>query len=367
MLQDDPKNYLCLHEIVRAARYRLNQAPWDYITGGAETETTLWRNRYSLDSVAFRPRVLNDVEHPDASSTFLDRKIRLPVLMAPLGGLETMHPDGALGGAEGCKAFGVPFMQSSSSMPELEAVAAGSPGGFRIFQLYVRGDDAKVADWARRAEAHGYAAFCVTTDVQWYGRREKDITSRYAKPWHKGRTGLEYQARFAWDNLKRLRDATNLPLIIKGIATAEDAEKAALMGIDVIYASNHGGRQLDHGRGTIDLLKEVKAGAGHRAKIVADGAVLRGTDVLKAICHGADCVGIGRLMCYGLAAAGAAGVERVLELLEEEMRSAMALLGVTSLDQLDESYVTEAEPMRRGVFDSAFPLLDGLDQSYRWY
>src|SRR6266436_7786398 len=156
-----------LHEIVKAARVNLNQNFWDYLIGGAETETTVRRNRQALDSVAFRPRVLRDVSKVDATSTLFGRPVRLPLMLAPIGSIETFAEGGGATAAKASEEFGVPQMLSSVCNPGLEAVAAAA-NNFRVFQLYVRGDDAWVDDWVRRAVDHGYAAFCLTVDTASY-------------------------------------------------------------------------------------------------------------------------------------------------------------------------------------------------------
>ncbi|MEX2145556.1 MAG: alpha-hydroxy acid oxidase, partial [Candidatus Rokuibacteriota bacterium] len=232
---------------------------------------------------------------------------------------------------------------------------------FRIFQLYVRGDDAFVDDHVRRALDCGYAAFCMTVDTAVYSRRERDLARRFVKPWRVRATGQDFQAALTWDHVKRFKDTHAVPLILKGIATGEDAALACEHGVEVVYVSNHGGRQLDQGRGASDVLPEVVRAVAGRARIIVDGAFQRGTDVVKAIALGADVVGLGRLPCMGLAAAGAPGLVRTLELLEDEIRIAMGLLGVNRLAALDPSYLHAAPPVAPPHVTSAFPLLDGED------
>src|SRR5438132_3210099 len=345
-----------LHEIVRAAKNRLPAGEWDYLMGSTETETTLRRNRLALDSIAFRPRVLRNVSRLDASSTFLGRPVRIPVMFAPIGSVESFTPGGGATAAQASAEFGVPQMLSSACNPGLEATAKAADN-FRIFQLYVRGDDAFVDDHVKRALAHGYAAFCMTVDTAMYSRRERDLARRFVKPWRVRATGQDFQAALSWDQVKRFKDTHTVPLILKGIATAEDAAIACEHGVDVVYVSNHGGRQLDHGRGSTDVLPEVVKAVAGRARIIVDGAFQRGTDVVKAIALGAQCVGLGRLQCMGLAAAGQAGVERALEILEEEIKICLGLLGVTSYSQLDASYLREARLVTEASVLSAFPLL----------
>ncbi|OGK77481.1 MAG: alpha-hydroxy-acid oxidizing enzyme, partial [Candidatus Rokubacteria bacterium GWA2_70_23] len=309
------ERFQTLHEIVKAARQNLEPGPWDYLIGGAESETTLRRNRQALDSIAFRPRVLRDVSRIDGASTLFGRPVRIPVMVAPIGSIETFTPGGGATAAKAAAEFGIPLMLSSVCNPGLETVASAADG-FRIFQLYVRGDDGWVDDHVRRAVDHGYTAFCLTVDTAVYSRRERDLARRFVKPWRVRATGVDYQAGLTWDHVKRFKDTHAIPLILKGIATAEDAALACDLGVDGLYVSNHGGRQLDHGRGTTEALPEVVAAVGGRATIIVDGGFLRGTDIVKAVALGAAAVGIGRLACFGLAAAGQAGLVRVLELLE---------------------------------------------------
>jgi len=342
---------------VAAARGNLPPGPWSYLIGGAETETTVKRNRQALDSIALRPRVLRDVSRIDSSSMFLGKKTRLPVMLAPIGGLESIVDGGGAAAARAAAQFGVPQMLSSVCQPGLEQTAAAADT-VRVFQLYVRGDDAWVDDFVRRAKDNGFRAFCLTVDVAHYSRRERDIVGRFVKPWRaRAVEGAGFQAGLSWDHVKRFKDKHDLPLIIKGIATTEDAEIAVQHGVDVVYVSNHGGRQLDHGLGSISVLPEVITTVAGRAEVWVDGGFMRGSDVVKAIALGAKTVGIGRLCGLGLAAGGPAGLVRTLELLEEEVRVCLGLLGVTSYAELTPAHLAPALPANPPDTFSAFPLL----------
>ena len=347
-----------LHELVAKARANLNQNAWDYIVGGTETETTLRRNRMALDEIAFRPRVLRDVGKTDASVQVMGRKLRLPVMLAPVGALETFDPGGGGAVVRGVGSFGAAHMLSSVSEPGLENVAKAAPDALRIYQLYVRGDDAFVDDRIERAIANGYAAFCLTVDTAHYSRRERDLAKRYVRANRRDVSGREFQMGLDWRSVKRIKDKYKIPLVIKGIATAEDAIIAVDHGVEWIYVSNHGGRQLDHGRGAMHVLPEIVAAVAGRAKIMVDGSFCRGTDIVKAIASGADLVGLGRLQCWALAAGGEAGIVRMLELLEDEVQRCLGLLGVNTFAELDKSYLHAAAATNApGVF-SAFPLLE---------
>ena len=357
-------DFQCLHELIVRARANLDQGDWDYVVGGADSETTLKRNRMALDSIALRPRVLRDVSAVDATVEAFGRRLRLPVLLAPVGSLLCVHPEGPVAVSRAAGAFGVPHMLSSSGEPGLEAVARGAPDALRLFQLYVRGGDDFVDDHVRRAIDNGYRAFCFTVDTAIYSRRERDIAKRFVVLGRRRATGHNFQAGLNWRTIARVKEKFDIPLVVKGIATAEDAVMAVEHGVDWVYVSNHGGRQLDQGRGSMDVLPEVVAAVNRRAKIMVDGSICRGTDVIKAIAAGADLVGIGRMQCYGLGADGDAGVVRMLELLEDEVQRSLGLLGVSRFSELDRSYLHPAPPVAPPHVFSAFPLLKIEDYRY---
>jgi len=353
----EPADFHTLHEIVTAARSNLAREHWDYVIGGAETETTVKRNRQALDAIAFRPRVLRDVSDIDSGGELFGHRLRLPVLLAPIGSMQDIVEGGGLIPARAAAEFGTIQILSSVCEPGLEAVAKETDAP-KIFQLYVRGDPPWVDEQLRRAVDAGFIAFCLTVDLDAYSRRERDIAKRHVTTGRLQVTGDANQALFSWDDVKRLRDLCPVPMILKGIATAEDAALAVEHGIDAVYVSNHGGRQLDHGRGGIDVLPEVVDAVAGRAKILFDGGIMRGTDVVKAMARGADAVAIGRLQGLAAGAAGAAGIVRALELLEAETRIALALLGVTGYAALDEGHLHPAPPVTAPHVLSAFPLLD---------
>ena len=346
------------HAIIDAARANLDDDVWDYIAGAAETETTARRNRLAIDSLALRPRVGRDVAQIDTAGTLLGHALRIPVVLAPIGGLEEVTPDGGLASARAAERFGVLPIISSVSEPSFEAVAAASSGP-KVGQLYVRGDAAWTDALIGRVLDGGYVAIAVTVDTAYYGRRERQLQSEWRPPTHRAsgsEPGFAWQARLTWEQLERLRDRAGLPLIVKGIQTAADAEIAVQHGFEVIYVSNHGGRSLDHAEATIETLREVVDAVAGRAEIVVDGGFMRGTDVMKAIALGANAVGLGRLQALALAAGGEPALVRVLELLEEEIEVAMGLLGVVRLGELDASFVRRSQvPPAPSALLAAFP------------
>jgi glycolate oxidase len=191
-----------------------------------------------------------------------------------------------------------------------------------------------------------------------YSRRERDLLGRFVKPWRTGFAEVShFQAALSWEQVKRLKPKLAMPLIIKGIATAEDAALAVAHGADVVYVSNHGGRQLDHGLGTAAVLPEIVRAVQDKAQIWVDGGFMRGTDVVKALALGAAAVGIGRLCGLGLAAGGVPGLVRTLEILEDEVRICLGLLGVTSWAELTPQHIARAAPVGDSHLFSAFPHL----------
>ena len=362
------RRFLTTTEMVAEARRKLHPHSWDFVAGGSETEATLARNRLALDSWALRPRVLRDVlqESIDPSSSVLGIKLRIPVIFAPVGGMTMLDPLGALGPVRAAAQFGTMTFISSVTEPDID-LAAPEADGRLVLQLYIRGDADWVDAYVERAARAGCRAICFTVDTDAYSRRERNQLNRFFQGGPLitgGRTGVmsaagrEHQERFSWKDIARVAKKFDLPIIIKGIATAEDARIAVDHGVAVVYVSNHGGRQLDHGQGGLDMLPEIVAAVKGQAEIVVDGGFVRGTDVLKAVALGAKAVGIGKLQAWALAAGGQAAMPLLVDLLEEEIIKDMMLLGVTRLDQLDRGFLAPAQPVARPSALSAFPHLD---------
>ncbi|MFQ5850714.1 MAG: alpha-hydroxy acid oxidase [Candidatus Binatia bacterium] len=350
-------DFVTNQEIIMAARRNVNQNVWDYLTGGAESETTVRRNRLGLDRLAFRPRVLVDVSKIDTSTSLLGHRLRIPVMLAPIGSPQLLVPEGGVAVAKAAEACATINFVSSVSQPSLEEIAASSSSP-KFFQLYVQGDLTWVENILGRVKKSGYAALCLTVDTAYYGRRERQMMDRWLPPSRRDPKQL-HRAAVTWKMMDSIKEIAGLPFILKGVATAEDAAIAVEHGVNVIYVSNHGGRQLDHGRATIDMLAEIVEAVKGRADILMDGGIVRGSDVLKAIALGAKAVAIGKLQAWGLAAAGQAGLVRVLELLESEITTTMGLLGVTRLDQLSPAHVCKANPVTLPHEMSAFAHIPG--------
>jgi isopentenyl diphosphate isomerase/L-lactate dehydrogenase-like FMN-dependent dehydrogenase len=350
-------DFVTNQEVIVQARRNLSQNVWDYLTGGAESETTMRRNRFGLDSLGFRPRVLVDVSRVDPSTTFLGHKLRMPVMLAPIGSLQIITPEGGVTVAKAAQAFGTVNFVSSVTQPSLEEIAAASRNP-KIFQLYVQGDMKWIEALLARVKKSGYQALCLTVDTAHYGHRERQMMDRWLPPSRRG-SGYEHRAALTWEIMNAIREMAGLPFILKGVATAEDAVIAVEHGVDAIYISNHGGRQLDHGRATIEMLPEIVEAIGGRTEIVLDGGIVRGSDVVKAVALGANAVAIGKLQGWGLGAAGEAGLVRVLEILESEIITTMGLLGVSRTDQLKPAYLCKTPALGLAHEMSAFPHMPG--------
>ena len=351
------EEYLVLHEFVKKAREKLPKETWDYLIGASETETTFKRNRFALDNIAFRPRVLRDVENVDLSVDLFGHNLKMPVILAPIGSMQDFVDGAGTAPTLAASEFGIMHMISSTCMPGLEEVAK-SVNYPKLFQLYVRGDKDWVDNNIKNAIDHNYAGICLTVDLDAYGRRERDLAKRYRTTSRQSASGFEHQMRFSWKDIDRIKSYCHLPIIIKGIATKEDALLAVEHGVEVVYVSNHGGRQLDYGIGGLNVLPEISEAIGDNAKVIFDGGIMRGTDVVKAIALGADCVGIGRLQGFAAAAGGSKAIVRMLELLELEISTALRLLGVNSIFDLDDTYLSKDYSFGKLSALSAFPLID---------
>jgi isopentenyl diphosphate isomerase/L-lactate dehydrogenase-like FMN-dependent dehydrogenase len=350
------KDMHTLQEIAMAARRNLSQTLWDTLCGGSDSETTLRRNRLALDSLALRQRVLVNVADVDTRTTLLGQKLKIPVFIAPVGNfLQMADAKGAIAVAKAAVSRGTTAFISTAAKPSLEVVAqeVGAP---LLFQLYVRSDRAWVKDILQRAKAAGYRAICVTVDRAYYSRRERDVINRFLMRESGG--DPRHQASLNWDDLTWMKQCTGLPMILKGIATGDDARLAVEHGVDVVYVSNHGGRQLDHAQGSIEVLPEVVEAVDGRAEVLMDGGIMRGTDVLKALALGASAVGVGKLQGLALAAAGEAGVARMLEILELEIRTMLGLMGLTSIKDLDPSWVRQTMPVSGSDAMSQYPYFE---------
>ena len=336
--------FVTLPEIRKHAKKILPRDVWNFGAGGAESETTRRRNRRAVDRLAIRQDVLVDVREIDLRTQLLGLPLSWPVAIAPMGGLVLFHPDGDKEMGRGAAQGDTLQFLSGAAGWSVEDVAKSSTGP-KMFQLYHHGDRTWAAELMSRVEASGYKSVVLTVDVQVYSRRERDIVHRYSPreamksaPNPRG-PDPNYPERLTWDDVAWLKKTTKLPNGLKGIMTVRDAKRAVEEGVDIIWVSNHGGRQLDHTQGSIDALPPIADAVAGRAAIIVDGGFTRGTAVLKGLALGATVVAIGRTVLWGLAADGAGGVACALDILRRELRTTMALAGQTSVKNLDRDLV----------------------------
>jgi lactate 2-monooxygenase len=346
----------------------LEPGPFDYIAGGAGSESTMRANLEAFERRRLQPRMLSGNIERDLSVEVLGTRSPAPFFLAPIGVLSIAHAEGELAAARAAAAAGIPFVLSSAASHSLEEVAEAIGDAPRWFQLYWVNDREVALSLVGRAAETGYSALVVTLDTLTLGWRDRDLRKAYlpfvtgegcaqffSDPVFRSRlerppeedvvtAAVTMLATFpnlglTWDDLAWLRGQTELPLLVKGVLTAEDALRARESGIDGIIVSNHGGRQVDGAVAALDALVEVRDAVGEGGVVLMDGGIRRGADVLKALALGADAVLLGRPYAYGLAVGGQDGVEAVIRHLMAETDLTLALIGGTSARDLDSSWI----------------------------
>lgn len=346
-----------LFEYEPLARARIEPVAWGYLCGGAEDEITLRENRAAFERTLIRPRYLVDITERDLATTVLGTKIPFPLMLAPTAYQTLWHPEGECETARGANDTGIPLIVSTLGTRTMEETARAATVPL-WFQLYMM-EDMDVNEWfLRRAERNNYRAIVLTVDVVASGNRERDRRSGFDVKLIDIRNvttptadapalvtnarhhqDIPWKQKLSWHDVAWLRQKTQLPIVVKGLLTSEDAKLAAEHGAAGIVVSNHGGRQLDGAPAALDALPEIAAAVGAQLEIYLDGGVRRGADILKAVALGARAVCIGRPYLWGLAADGAQGVRRVIEILRYEFDTAMALTGKRAVSELDASVI----------------------------
>jgi lactate 2-monooxygenase len=350
------------------AEASLEPKAFGYIAGGAGSESTMRANRRAFERWRLRPRMLAGNRRRDVSIEVLGTPSEAPFLFAPVGVLSLAHPEGELAAARAAAATGIPFILSSAASHSIEEVAEVMDEAPRWFQLYWINDRQVAASFIRRAAASGYGAVVLTLDTLILGWRPRDLANGFL-PFVSGEGCAQYftdpvfcerlqrppkedpltaalmmlgtfpNLGLSWDDLAWLREQVSLPLLVKGVLTAEDARRARDCGVDGIIVSNHGGRQVDGAVAALDAYLEVREALGAEATVLLDGGIRTGSDVLKAMALGADAVLIGRPYAYGLAVGGQRGVEAVARQLLAEIDITLALIGGHSVRELDRSFL----------------------------
>lgn len=332
-----------LFDYEKLAQSHLDEASWGYYAGGSDDEVTLRANREAFTGIRLRPRMLVDVSQCDTRTTIQGIPLNMPIMIAPTAFHSLACPDGECATAQAAGGAGTLMVASSSSTRSLEDIAQVASGPL-WFQLYVF-NRLSLAELLRRVATSGYRALVLTVDSPRWGHKERAIRSGFQVP-TKGNFVDQDDASdtvpFTWADLDWLRSLSSLPIILKGILTAEDARLAVEHGVDGIIVSNHGGRQLDGVQASIEALPEIVDAVNQRCEIYMDGGIRRGTDVLKALALGARAVLVGRPILWGLAVEGKEGAQHVLEILRAELELAMALAGRPTIASIDRSLVTLA-------------------------
>jgi isopentenyl diphosphate isomerase/L-lactate dehydrogenase-like FMN-dependent dehydrogenase len=338
---------------------KLEQGPRDYFAGGAGDEVTLRENVTAWGHWRLRPRVLNDIREVSTRAELLGKPVEVPVLVAPVAYQRMAHPEAELGMAKGAAAAGTVMCLSTLSTTRPAEVAAAAPDGRRWFQLYAFKDAGVTRALMEEAIEAGFEAVVVTADAPPGGNRERDRRNGFTLPQELGtpslsaavggERSLSIEETFAlmnhaltWADVEDLASECSVPVLVKGILTAEDAELALAHGAAGVVVSNHGGRQLDRSLASAEALPEIAGAVEGRAALLVDGGIRRGVDAATALALGADAVLVGRPALWGLAAAGADGVTRVLELLREELELTLGLCGCTAPSQLARAHVQRA-------------------------
>src|SRR5437763_10776378 len=339
---------LTLDDFELAARERLPHAVYEYLAGGAGDEQTLRWNREAFARIKLRPRVLQDVASIDTQVELLGDTLPFPILLAPVAYQRLLDDEGEVAAARGAGAAGAVYVVSTACTASIEEIAAAATAPLWL-QIYLQLDRGFTRDLLARAEAAGVRAFCLTVDTPVVGTRNRQARAKFAVPLNLPTPHLDVEGRarlstvsgkrepVTWRDVEWLRSMTSLPLLLKSILHAGDAERAVAAGAAGIIVSNHGARNLDTVPATIEALPEIAERVAGRVPLLLDGGIRRGTDVIKALALGAKAVLIGRPYAYALAAGGAEGVVRALAILREELETAMALLGRASLASLDRA------------------------------
>ncbi len=333
--------FLTVDDYEPLARERLPPDVYGYYAGGAGDEWTLRENRAAYERWVIRPRMLTGASPPDPSTEVLGARIEAPILVAPWAYQRLAHPDGEVATARAASRAGTIMVVSTTAQDILEDIAAAGAAP-TWWQLYVYTEREVTVETLHRVHEAGYAAICFTVDFPVAGLRHRDTRTGFDMPFGLPHNDLVFDPSITWDDIAWIRDQAPLPILVKGIMTAEDARLAVEHGADGVIVSNHGARQLDAVAATLTVLPEIVEAVDDRIPVLMDGGVRRGTDVFKALALGADAVMVARPICWGLAVAGEEGVVDVLRILRGELINTMSLAGTHALSDITPTLVAPA-------------------------
>jgi 4-hydroxymandelate oxidase len=333
--------FLTVDDYEPLARERLPPDVYGYYAGGAGDEWTLRENRAAFERWVIRPRMLTAASPPDPSTELRGARIEAPILIAPWAYQRLAHPDGEVATARAASRAGTIMVVSTTAQDILEDIAAAGTAP-TWWQLYVYTEREVTVETLHRVHEAGYAAICFTVDFPVAGLRHRDTRTGFDMPFGLPHSDLVFDPSITWDDIAWIRDQAPLPILVKGIMTAEDARLAVEHGADGVIVSNHGARQLDAVAATFTVLPEIVEAVDDRIPVLMDGGVRRGTDVFKALALGADAVMVARPICWGLAVAGEEGVVDVLRILRGELTNTMSLAGTHVLSDITPTLVSPA-------------------------
>ncbi|KAM8712076.1 hypothetical protein ACLKA7_012578 [Drosophila subpalustris] len=360
---------VCVDDFERQADSKLEKTAKDYYKSGAGEQFTLNLNREAFKRLRLRPRYLRDVSKLDISCQIFGQQLKWPVGIAPTAMQKMAHPDGEIGNARAAGKAGSIFILSTLSTTSLEDLSAAAPDTLKWFQLYIYKDRSLTEKIVRRAEKANFKALVLTVDAPIFGHRRADVRNKFSLPSHlslanfqgeqangvvtEGGSGIneyvanQFDASINWKDINWLKQLTHLPIILKGILTAEDAILAREFGCAGVIVSNHGARQIDTVPASIEALPEVAKAVGNDLVVMLDGGITQGNDIFKALALGAKTVFIGRPAVYGLAYNGQQGVEQLLDILKKDFEISMALTGCPKLSDIQSSMVVHESTYSR--------------------
>ena len=355
-----------LDELEQQAKQQLDQASYDFVAGGAGSEQTLRANREAFQKITIMPRVLTGIKQVDTSMNLLGQRLSMPIYVTPMASHGVVHPLAEVGSAQGAKKAGTLFVAPTGSNKTMEEVATAIRDSPRWFQLYLNKDPEVNEQLLQRAENAGFSAIVLTVDLPVLGIRDRNVRNSFMLSKDLDRSNVTSERYVAatrslqsltagikddlsWEDYEWTRKHTPLPVLIKGILSPDDAEEAAKRKVPAIIVSNHGGRQLDTGFGAIEALRPIVERVRGKTRVLFDSGIRRGTDVFKAMALGAEAVGLGRPVLWGLALNGADGVAAVLEHLRVELANVMRLAGTARLADVTSDYIRDARAMQDRV------------------